>query len=671
MRYTTMMGISLCLLCVVLLHADTIRSVPQGGLWSDMATWEGGSVPADSDDAVILGTVSITDSATCHDITISDTAVLRNGDGTKWVTLRILGSVVNNGALRDNPSAQGLQVEVYGDITNNGIWGPGRTFFASRKKQTISQSITSEFNGALYKRDASGVADTFSLVAGSELWINASVFDCGRDTGSGDSWGRLDMAGNYLNLIGSTCFERARVTRVEMFSCYDSTAIKSCEFENETKLNGVITLLDSKVTFNGFTCVLGTLLNDSTQENSIVRFNNTLSNNEGHIRNHPGGGELWLDARGDMINFGVWEPARTCIASKRKQSISQFPGTEFRGDFYKRDPAGVSDTFPLVAGSDLTFSHGTFDCTQDTSHGSRLGVIDMAGYGLVLQGGNKLTGAAVSGAVMVACQESSAVGGCTFANAVALGGCFTVEPHVYFKDTVTVRDTLQSSGDVRSVHLHAAGGIVNCGTIRNNPKGSELHIEIGKNVRNAGHWMNATNVLVDSTDQVIVLDSANSIAARFSFDAVWESGPYAWYKDDTKLGDTLRILDFDSLIASSAGAYRCKRDTVWSRTITVVFDSSTVVIGPRIHAAKPRQVAGMEIVMGAADPLVRFHAPAPCSYSLCLLDITGRVVLSQTSTVAAGFHVVPLARYRLVPGTYILTLRAGTNTASGRIAVVR
>jgi hypothetical protein len=668
---------SLVLLSFGSLSADTITSVPNGGIWSAAATWVGDAIPSANSDVVINGAVSITSPASCRSLTISDSAaILQNGGAAKHVTLAITGPITNNGTLRNNPDSLELWLLLSGDVTNNGTWNPARTFFALKDTQTIAQSPESEFGGALFASDTAGLAGHFPLVAASDLTINARTFDCLGHATSEEWQGKVDMAQFKLTLLGSTKLTGASISNTTEVNWADSSSVSNCSFESAITISGICTVTDSKVMFNNEAMIFGgTLQNGDTLESTVVvRFKGNVVNMGGAFRNNENGKQLWLEMYGDLYNAGLWKPARTYIASRKTQAISMIAQSPFDGNFYTMAADSSTDTFPLIATSDLKFYGKEFGCHKRINNLVMQGKFDMGEYNLLIQNGAYLYGAEFSNTQKVTCIDSSMIGECTFQDPVQACGRFKIALQgMYFNDTLTVTDTLENGVGgccIAQGMLFARKGIVNNGLIRDNPKEYELWCTISGNIVNSGVWKNKKNVFTDSIEQTITLGNGKPINAFFQFDGMWASGPYAWEKDNQTIANgTIRFLDMDSLVASSAGVYRCKKSAEISRPITVVWEGAGVRDPGKLTQGTP-SAFGCDIVSRIA-PVVRFWTPYACGYSISLYDIQGRLVASIASHVASGYHSIAIPRQGVGAGTYTVTLRAAHFEKSMRVAIVR
>lgn len=120
-----------------------IHSSTGGGSWSDTLTWVNWQIPGANDDVVIEGPVDVT-GAECRNIVIMPNGVLQNRSYTNY-TLRVNGSLTNNGVIRNYPGWYNLYLTVGGDIVNNGEWSNSYTYLTGDQDQTLS--FTKEFSG--------------------------------------------------------------------------------------------------------------------------------------------------------------------------------------------------------------------------------------------------------------------------------------------------------------------------------------------------------------------------------------------------------------------------------------------------------------------------------------------------------------------------------------------
>jgi hypothetical protein len=254
------------------------------------------------------------------------------------------------------------------------------------------------------------------------------------------------------------------------------------------------------------------------------------------------------------------------------------------------------------------------------------------------------------------CMDSSSVASISIVGPITLAGAFTItNANVAISGVATIIDTLQNGGGLGWLSLYANGGIINHGVIRNNPRGNAFNIAIGKNVENYGIWKNGPNSLVDSINQTINLLGGKSIAAPVIFDALWTSGPYAWQKNNNAASGSGKTLTFDSLTTASSGVYRCKHDSAFSRTITVMLNSISVFSEkPVVKAQRQALKFAWEIAAHKRQSL-RIQSPLPFVFSLTLFDLRGRIVSSMHRTLTSGIHEIPLKG--LSPGSYIAALQ--------------
>lgn len=144
---------------------DAIVSTATGGLWNETSTWIGGVVPSKDDDVVIDGNVEVFLKDSCNNLTVNAGDTLLN-NGHYSDDLAVMGSLTNNGVIRDNPEEiNGYDIDLNGDLVNNGTIANNRIFFTGSGDQTISMSQDAGFIGVdLWDEDS-----TSSVIAGSDL----------------------------------------------------------------------------------------------------------------------------------------------------------------------------------------------------------------------------------------------------------------------------------------------------------------------------------------------------------------------------------------------------------------------------------------------------------------------------------------------------------------------
>lgn len=111
------------------IHAETISTTSQGGLWRDESTWVGGNVPTENDDVVITSTVTTGDVSystrylEMASLTINEGGkIIREAERSGYYIMKVFGNLTNNGEIIDYKDY--FDVQVYGNIVNNGVLKP-------------------------------------------------------------------------------------------------------------------------------------------------------------------------------------------------------------------------------------------------------------------------------------------------------------------------------------------------------------------------------------------------------------------------------------------------------------------------------------------------------------------------------------------------------------------
>lgn len=195
-----------------------IHSTTGGGSWNDTLTWVGWTIPTAKDDVVIEGPVDVT-GAECNNLVVQPNGILQNRSYTNY-TLRIKGTVTNNGIIRNYPGWYNLYITVGGDIINNGEWSNSYTYLTGKQDQHLV--FTKEFSGYRLE-DAS---NTTGIIADSDLIFKNTKIDLNGSNMKLGPGGKLYIYGEWLfngQIKGSNSevylYNNAFLERVTLDNC--------------------------------------------------------------------------------------------------------------------------------------------------------------------------------------------------------------------------------------------------------------------------------------------------------------------------------------------------------------------------------------------------------------------------------------------------------------------
>ncbi|MBS1904934.1 MAG: T9SS type A sorting domain-containing protein [Bacteroidetes bacterium] len=480
------------------LRAQTITSKSTGGNWEDASTWVGNTVPTATNDVVIAGTVSVTSSAsTCRNLTVNSGSFLQNGGGLGWVTFVVRGNIVNNGTIRNNPVNYVLVLDLRGDVTNNGVWQPSNTYFATKQDQHISQSAGKRFEGNFGLRDGNGYTDTNGhAIAASDLTFTGE-FDL--------KWLIFDFASHALTMEKEGHLSWGTIANASDIYFRDSA------FFYNTIVTGNTAQLHGVVRIDGAVSFYANIVNSDTMQHRgglgwvTPVFYGDFTNN-GLIRNNPVTGyAIALDLRGDVHNNGIWRAGSTYFAAKKLQHVSQTQGKVFENAIAIRDGSGYVDTNgSLIATSDLTFS-GEFDM-----HWSWL---DMDSNTLTLINHGHLGWGTIKHVPHIYCHDSSYFYNTIVGSDVVLHGSANIDGAVTFLGDVTVADTMRHWGGLGWVTPEIHGNFINNGLVTNNPFNNwGIVIRGFKDIINNGTWKAGQATLDGEGRRTVSLHGATGTA---------------------------------------------------------------------------------------------------------------------------------------------------------------
>ncbi|MGE5497012.1 MAG: hypothetical protein ACM3Q2_03030, partial [Syntrophothermus sp.] len=491
--YRLILIIGLLLLPFLTSRGQTITSKTTGGNWEDPNTWVGGAVPGQNNNVVIAGTVSVTNgNSTCTDLTINTGSVLQNGGGFGWINFVVRGNLTNNGTIRNNPAGNSLYIEIWRDIVNNGVWTFSGMYCPGKYTQYISAGTGKTFDSEFMKRNSSGYCDTMEIVAKSNLTFTKLVQLDATNINNGQGyWNTLNIAGNTLNLTGDANARYGFIKNATVLNLTGAAYLVNLRIKGNTILQGIIPVYDSNVIFENDVTLSGTLQNGGGYGWVTLYVYGKLTNN-GTIRNNPNGNELWIEARGDIVNNGVWQNRGLYVPGKIRQLISQTAGKYFECEFYKRFDSGYTDTCEIAAASDLTFRKLLqLDGTNTYTGKGFWSTLNMSGYALNLTAEACARYGYIKNTSVLNVTGSAYIVNIQFKGNTTLQGTVPVyDSNVIFENDLAVSGILQNGGGYGWVTLYVYGKLTNNGTIRNNPDGNELWIEARGDIVNNGVWQN-------------------------------------------------------------------------------------------------------------------------------------------------------------------------------------
>jgi hypothetical protein len=279
----------------------------------------------------IKGTGRVNDAGVTflNNLVVADT--LQNGGSLGWLAVHIEGSLTNNGVIKNNWAGNSLQVEVWGNVHNNGAWTNSETFLPAKNIQYISQSEGKYFDCEIHRSDASGYGyTTGNLIASSALTFNKAVHLDGYVINSGSQWGTFDFANNNMNLHGDAVLYNAVIKNVNYFTTLDNAYIYNCSFEGNTSIKGRGRIDNSSVSFTGTLIIVDTLQNGgSLGWLTPIVYGDVI--NYGVVKNNWQGNSLCLDVRGSIYNYGYWNIWQTLI---RTEGVDRYISGTFNTSFY-------------------------------------------------------------------------------------------------------------------------------------------------------------------------------------------------------------------------------------------------------------------------------------------------------------------------------------------------
>ncbi len=475
------------------LSASTIESTTLGGLWDDESTWIGGVIPGTNDTAIIKGPVTIgyNEGYTQYNsfggwVIVEEQGRLvphEYGGGLGTYTLFVEHDFVNHGTLTnpyDGENYEYLTINVKGDITNDGYWGPYKTVLAG-SGQTLTLAEGSTFGGFWECTTAT------TIHAGSDLVYDGLFYTYLWNTGD-------------FNLNGST-LDMGNFQSIET----SGTVIFNGTIEGAFEIKGVFNVnkhVTDTMRFSGTVTVVDTLQNQQYGGGHGIQnlFVDGNIINEGYIINQDDSGdELSILLTGNITNHGVWKCGYIKFVGTEDQYLLQSAGKRFESNFYDLDSTSM-----VIADSDIEITQN-FELHRAT--------LDMQGHPLTMGGWLK------NGYCHDAIIKNGILQNMTCTENLTILGKLSCDEGNVFKNSVTVSDTLQSyeyGGGSKFFDLIIEGDLVNQGVIQNYNSGDMLRIFVSGKVHNAGEWMNQETHLTGTSGQELEQADGYYFGGNFS-----------------------------------------------------------------------------------------------------------------------------------------------------------
>ena len=437
------------------------------------------------EDVTLAGTHWFSDN--CSISNIVNNAIIYNTISLNK-TLSLYGNTINHGEIRSSPQGGVLTVNIYGNITNLGLFNP----YIINLKGAADRIFTSFHAFPIQAVNSLNAdADIGNIIPGDSLHF-ANISYMGSSSGQ---------------IIPFKLFDSSRTAR--------SVNIRNCTL-NKAVLEGIS---GSRLYGSGLTLVNTSITNVILEGDNSVQENCILSNcsnsgilqnsqygnytlaldanfiNNGTIRNNPSSSLLLISSTGDLINNGIWQNYETKLSGSAHQQISFPQEHPYTGSRFIDNDAS-SQIIPL---SDLYFfntniytrTNNTNNLWNFTAGNYSLNLDNCQVTGLDLQTNLNNLLYMTNGSYLSTCSLTS----------------ITTSGILQLNTDVSVTGSLVNNGIIQNfnnnITLQVSSDIINNGSIRNHPSASYLYVSAGGNVTNNGIWSSYKLTLSGAVAQTI------------------------------------------------------------------------------------------------------------------------------------------------------------------------
>jgi len=389
--------------------------------------------------------------------------ILQNHTGY-WYTLSINGNLTNNGTIQNHPSAWHLNINISGDIVNNGIWNGYNLQLTGAE-----QHITCTEGNTLSPTNFYGNTSRGNIYFDSDIEFVDTIIDLNDDN-------IILQTGNTLTINGGRMYDGIITANDAVLNMLNNAYIQDLDIIENVELQGTCQIGDAYVDMTGTVTVTGILQNYGYSYTLII--NGDLINN-GTIRNNPGSYYLHLDISGDIINNGAWTNRDIELIGTTDQhiscpsdssfSVSYFYGNGSRGDVY--------------FDSDIGFTGTVIDLNADN-------IILQSGTTLSLSGGYMFDGTLTGTTAAMDMSGDNYIYLLTInVTDLTLSGTGIIANNVIINGDVINNGYLQNLSNGTYI-LYLNGDLTNNGTVRNSPASYYFRLDISGNIINNSNWTN-------------------------------------------------------------------------------------------------------------------------------------------------------------------------------------
>lgn len=491
--FTAGLAAMLTLISILQAGAFTIHSNVTGGIWDNTDTWQEAVIPGANDTAVIISGSSVSvghiTGYTIYNswvarIIIESGATLfapSYGGGLGTFTLTVYENLENYGTITGGE--EHLDIELAGNLTNFGYYGPHQTNFTGTGAQMITLGDGDFLGGVMI------CTGTGPLVASSDFTYTGS-YSVGTSNiiGEFNLNGRtLDMGTHAIKSINTLIYGGTIAGNFEILGTFSVS-----KYTTDTLIfQGNITVTDTlqaNVYGGGYGIyklkVIGNITN-----NGWVKDNVDTDNAD----------DLDILITGNITNHGRWTNNFVSFIGPETQYIEQSEGMFFESNF-----TDLNASSPVLMNSHITITKD-IDLNQSTLEGQ--------GYSLFLTSWLK------DGFIHDITLHSGYLQNIQSSGNLFITGNVTADNGNIFNNLVTVTDTLQSNeygGGSTTFDLIIGGDITNNGVIQNINSGDKLKLLVQGNIINNGEWNHSFTVLTGSGNHNLSQTVSHSFGGDFS-----------------------------------------------------------------------------------------------------------------------------------------------------------